>query len=532
MINFSSLKTLIDTSIRANGNQEITGPVLNSVLTQILNQVGGGTLSAMLAIGQTVNLRSVSNGEFIGVLSIIKGHHYTVTNRGSAGASVRSMLGDGTYVEVFGTVNPGYSLSFTATQDADYVGGYSGSPWNVDWIDDTNLLRWIAMLRGQDSWFSGDHFNSFLFENGNIETDGTNGTYEQTKRARMWEILRAESDLVLEADSNVNLVVNYYDSEGVGTNVEPGGWKKYTTIQKGSYFRVLLRNVTSGTLTVEQMVNSVTALRGDKCYIQGAQPPVIYQSREGSVTSTAVPPNSKWSIAMCARNEYDRVRITIRKTSDGEFICCHDTFINNVARNLDGTAISSQIVVADSTLETLDGYDWGIQYGQRYRGFRTPRFADALYYANLFNLGISIEFNWTLTDADVAAIYSILVKYNALRDLIVIGGGSAQKFPLVDKRINVYVGGVMSDLRLWVNYINEYKTGENKIYVQLYPMGTIPTSEFLTLCAENEWIPYVSNIFSKNDLLSFGWNCGVGLYEAQNVGLIKTTIRKYGESQF
>lgn len=39
-----NVKALIDATIKTNGNQEITGAVLNEVLTAILNESGGASL--------------------------------------------------------------------------------------------------------------------------------------------------------------------------------------------------------------------------------------------------------------------------------------------------------------------------------------------------------------------------------------------------------------------------------------------------------------------------------------------------------
>ena len=42
MSNYNNLKTSIDANIKQNGNQEITGPILNSVLNQMVNILGTG----------------------------------------------------------------------------------------------------------------------------------------------------------------------------------------------------------------------------------------------------------------------------------------------------------------------------------------------------------------------------------------------------------------------------------------------------------------------------------------------------------
>ena len=42
MSNYNSLKTTIDANIKQNGNQEITGQILNSVLNQMVTTLGAG----------------------------------------------------------------------------------------------------------------------------------------------------------------------------------------------------------------------------------------------------------------------------------------------------------------------------------------------------------------------------------------------------------------------------------------------------------------------------------------------------------
>ena len=42
MSNYNSLKATIDANIKQNGNQEITGQILNSVLNQMVTTLGAG----------------------------------------------------------------------------------------------------------------------------------------------------------------------------------------------------------------------------------------------------------------------------------------------------------------------------------------------------------------------------------------------------------------------------------------------------------------------------------------------------------
>lgn len=53
MSNYNNLKTTIDANIKQNGNQEITGPILNSVLNQMVNILGTGYQFAGVAVLDT-----------------------------------------------------------------------------------------------------------------------------------------------------------------------------------------------------------------------------------------------------------------------------------------------------------------------------------------------------------------------------------------------------------------------------------------------------------------------------------------------
>ena len=53
MSNYNNLKTSIDANIKQNGNQEITGPILNSVLNQMVNILGTGYQFAGVAVSDT-----------------------------------------------------------------------------------------------------------------------------------------------------------------------------------------------------------------------------------------------------------------------------------------------------------------------------------------------------------------------------------------------------------------------------------------------------------------------------------------------
>ena len=78
--------------------------------------------------------------------------------------------------------------------------------------------------------------------------------------------------------------------------------------------------------------------------------------------------------------------------------------------------------------------------------------------------------------------------------------------------------------------IKALKTGLNRIYVQLYPWGTAPTSAFITLAKTNGFELYDSITISEGDLLNVeSFSKGYTLREVNNVRMIRDTISYWAD---
>lgn len=113
MSNYNSLKATINANIKQNGNQEITGPVLNSVLTSIVNSLGAGY-------------------QYIGVAD-------SSTNPGTPDQNVVYLAGPGPYPHFGGLVVPERYLG---------VLKYNGT-WAMDLVEGVGsgaaILRYVAV---------------------------------------------------------------------------------------------------------------------------------------------------------------------------------------------------------------------------------------------------------------------------------------------------------------------------------------------------------------------------------------------------
>jgi hypothetical protein len=266
-----------------------------------------------------------------------------------------------------------------------------------------------------------------------------------------------------------------------------------------------------------------------------SSPNIIFVCR--AVDNTAYPPESKWYVKSAAQNQYDRVRFTFRKTTDGYWICCHDTNINDLARNPDGSVISETVSASGKTLAELNAYDWGIKYGKKYAGFSVPMLEDGLKYASIYNLGVTMHFTLSQyeTSENIAELLTMMDKYGITDNAIIISANghnfnTFNMFKAHNPRISYYFGGEES---WWnessnVDLVKSLQTEYNKLYVQLHPWGTAPTEDFISLAKTNNFVLYDSITMSKSDLLNADtFNKGYGLMEVQNVYMIKDTIRNW-----
>lgn len=258
---------------------------------------------------------------------------------------------------------------------------------------------------------------------------------------------------------------------------------------------------------------------------------ILFQSREGRVSSVYYPNNSKWGIAEAARNQYDRIRFTIRKTTDGVFFLCHNNTINSVARNRDGSAISGSVSSEGRTLAELNNYDWGILYGEKFAGMTVPLLEDALYYSALFNLGVTFEINSDLAETDYPILFNLAAKYGLLDSLILVpfNAGLNDYFKARNKKVNYWWGGTYGAFPSWKETLKNYLTGENSVYIYNNPYDAYPSEEYVKEIWANGFKPHFTNVFNKPEFFRAIGN-HMALIDVANVPMVKSTLREYADS--
>ena len=258
-------------------------------------------------------------------------------------------------------------------------------------------------------------------------------------------------------------------------------------------------------------------------------PAITYLCRDGMATND-VPPNSIYAIKATANNQYDKIRFSVNKTTDGAYVCVHDTTINNLAVNPDGTPISNTINTRDCTLAELNQYDWGLKYGQQYAGLKVPILSNCVKYATMFNLTIALDIKFTasITDEDVEYISRLLAKYGQLQTIFfAIPITTMQKFYAKSKKFSYLFAGTYSQANSQAGSLKLLHSAYNKIYLAYRPMGEKPTDEFINLASVNDFDLMYSPLEGIEAIVSLGFDSGSSLLECHYIENIKDTIREY-----
>lgn len=370
-----------------------------------------------------------------------------------------------------------------------------------------------------------------LFEHGGLES-GVNNSYNANARARTTDVLVCDRDIFVKHNNGVYGIHFFED----GAFVKATSWLDYSrVIPANTEFRLVVTpNATSSTYTTLDAILACIDVRLVDNYEYGQNPNVLYQAR--NVDDAEFPPYSKWYIQAAAANQYDRIRVNIRATSDGHYVLIHNTTINSEARNSDGTAISETISSNGQTLATLNSYDWGIKYGSKYAGYGVPTLEEACEYAAMYNLGMTIEVSFWATDEQIDEIAEIIHRYGLLESLIVIAVDSHiwgfSHWTSINDYISVQVAGDITYLTEHVSDINSYKTDKNTVYVGVLPWPSVADDSIRALAFANSWKLYCGMVMDKEDLFdTVGFDKGYSIVEANNIYRIKDTIRDYANAQ-
>ena len=223
-----------------------------------------------------------------------------------------------------------------------------------------------------------------------------------------------------------------------------------TRLPTSKYIRVVFKAKNESTLTLADVVTSEFSLVlsiNEKVDKNTSDIQIISESVEKSINTPYIigslnqiarlgwmpyamnmPPEQSIYSYQLAYNMGCRLMLCdLRKTSDGTFVCWHDSDLgnelgNNVVKHTDGTNLSpaeKAQTIASTTIETLDTYDFGIYKGAKYAGLKILRFEDFVKFCGKLNCILVVETKYQLTETDVQNV-ARMIKTANLGDRVII----------------------------------------------------------------------------------------------------------------
>lgn len=461
---------------------------------------------------------------------------------------------DGRFHVVYYNTDGTYSSTtswFTSTQPVVISAGqkfrivvsivYNAAASRVDSIEDmvACLVFYTNMYDADDilDCVVDGSYKHLIFARGT--NDGNRTNFYSDARMATTEILKCSRDLILYNSETGVVAPVFFDSSG---NVEQQtGWTRNDMyIPAGQRFALTISpDQNSSTFVDESTFWSIFSLEVADNKSYSLSPNVTLECR--NVDSNRYPPYTKFYIQAAVHNQYDRVRVNVRVTTDGYYVLIHDDTINTEARNTDGTTISTTINSSGQTLSTLNSYDWGIKYGSKYAGLGVPMLEDAMKYCAQYNIGLTIETSDVYgntahtTEEYISGIQTMLNKYGLAKNTIIItaNGYNWQQmlyWKSLNPDISYIIFGSISDLVTWKTNIDSVKTNKNTIYLMPSPWGTLPNDTLRAFCSQNGYELYSSVAMTKNDLYNVvGFDTGNTLMDINNVYMIKNNIIRYAD---
>ena len=170
-------------------------------------------------------------------------------------------------------------------------------------------------------------------------------------------------------------------------------------------------------------------------------------------------------------NGYRAYETDVRFTRDGIPVINHDPNINHLARNTDGSRLSTNVNIRDYTLDQLNQYDFGLYKGEAFRGTKILTYEQLIidFAAKSDNRIMQIELKELNSAAEKEKMYNIAQRYGVAHKIqwISFNWDTLQYF--VDRDPNASVAllaGSPSDSLL--NKAKSFQNGSRRVDVSIY----------------------------------------------------------------
>ena len=138
-----------------------------------------------------------------------------------------------------------------------------------------------------------------------------------------------------------------------------------------------------------------------------------FQAHKG--VSTEAPENTMPAFELAVRQGYDLIELDVGVTADRKFVLLHDNTINRTGRDADGNPLVEEMRLSDLTYEEARKYDFGVWFGEQFRGTRITLLEDVLNLAQGAGIRIKLDNKfWRFSEAELEAFFTQLKPYGQI----------------------------------------------------------------------------------------------------------------------
>lgn len=96
---------------------------------------------------------------------------------------------------------------------------------------------------------------------------------------------------------------------------------------------------------------------------------------------TEAPGNTLSAFRLAKEQGYDMIELDTKFTKDGHCVILHDRTVNHTGRHADGSVIPEETPISSLTLAEARALDFGLAFGEAFRGEKIPTLEEALDFA-------------------------------------------------------------------------------------------------------------------------------------------------------
>lgn len=116
---------------------------------------------------------------------------------------------------------------------------------------------------------------------------------------------------------------------------------------------------------------------------------IMLQAHRGVCTDC--PENTMSAFLTAVEQGYAIIELDPAVTSDGKIVILHDHNLARTARYTDGTLVDESVNIADITYEEALTYDYGLWFGEKFRGEKLPLLSEVIDFAKEHNIPLKID---------------------------------------------------------------------------------------------------------------------------------------------